>query len=77
MEERTVLQMLSFGLEIEQYHVDRINVATARARGRILLNAPFDKPTQATGSGHVLKSESSEVINHCAARPSEEMNPQN
>jgi hypothetical protein len=57
MEEQAVRQMLSFGLEIEQCHVDHVNVTTARARRQILLDALFDKPPQATGSCHVLKGE--------------------
>ncbi len=78
MEEQAVLlQMLLFGLEIEHCHVDCVNVTTTHARRQILLNASFDKPPQPTGSCDVLKSESSEVINRCAARPSEEMNPRN
>ena len=77
MEEQAVLQLLSFGLEFEHCHVDCVNVTTARARRQILLNASFDKPPHATGSCNVLKSELLEVINRCAARLSEEMDPQN
>jgi hypothetical protein len=45
MEEQAVLQMLSFGLEIEQYLVDRVNVTIACARRQRLLKASFDKST--------------------------------